>query len=412
MKQKRNLLIGIILGICITGALWFLYLPLMTDKPSFLLGFLACLAFVSLALTSFFIRKRQSKTGNGTNKNFIPFALILAGLLIVFLLFKLSEWFTIQAKYHQTQIAQKAELIESTRLSGLVNLMSNVMDKIDDELQNNPKRILSDETIARIAALSYSFESHLHINGDTSSAPKLSPERGQLLLMISKMNLDSGSLKKIMGQASFSGAVLRDADLRNANLRGADLEEADLQGAKLQDADIRDANLRSANLWGSNLNKADLTGADLTRADLRWTELNDAELQGTDLYGANISSAQMRRADLSGADLQWADLNGTFMNESIIAGANLFRASLKRAQLVKSDLSNAKLTLAILTEATIAEANLTGADLTGVFVAEKNWPELLSKWDVTGATEIQSRYKIADEISKNPSQYHLEKIKD
>src|SRR4030095_14174493 len=308
MMKKRNFLVGLFFGIAIAGVLCFLYLPVMIEKPSFLLGFLACLAIVSLLFISVLIWKRQSSGTNANSKIFVSSFLVLAGLLIVFLLFRLSELFKTREHYQQLHIAQQAELIESIRLSGLVTLMSHVMDKIDDELQNNPKRNLSDETIARIAALSYSFQSHKHTEGDTSSATKLSPERGQLLLMISKMNIDSGTLKKIMGQSSFSGAVMRDADLRNANLTGADLEGADLQGARLQDADMSDASLRSANLWGATLNKANLTGADLTRADLRWAELNDAGLQRADLYGANITSAQMRRADLSGADLQWADL--------------------------------------------------------------------------------------------------------
>jgi len=349
MKENRNLLIGIVLGALMAGALSFLFL---------------------------------------------------------------NELVKAQTQYQQLHIAQQAELIESIRKSGLLNLMSNVLDKIDDELKNNPKRMLSDETIARITALSYSFKPYTHFEGDSLSEKKLSPERGQLLLVLSRMNIDSGSLHKIMFQASFSGADLREVDLRGADLRGTDLRGADLQDANLQGTKFNEADLRSANLWGANLSKANLDSADLKRADLRWADLNGADLRRANLNGANLTSAQLRRTNLRGAVIQWADVSGAFLNEANLDSADLTGTSLQRAHLADSDLSKANLTMANLTEANLTGANLTGAELSRAIVSEENWLILLNEWLVTGAKEIQSRYKMTDDHSNHPSQYRLEKIEE
>lgn len=352
MKEKRNLLFGIVLGALMAGALSFLFL---------------------------------------------------------------NKWVKTQTQYQQMQIAQQAELIDSIRQSGLAILLGNVLDKMDEELKINPKRTLSDETIARITALSYSCKPYTHPEGDSLSAKKLSPERGHLLLVLSGMNIDSGSFHKIMRQALFSGADLRDADLTGTDLRGVDLRGADLQGANLQGINFSEADLRSANLWGANLNKANLMEADLTSADIRWADLNEADLKRANLNKADLSSAQLRRADLRGAFLQRADLSGAFLNEANLAGADLLSINLKRAHLSASNLSQVNLTTALLaeadlTEAKVTEANMTRADLNGAVVAAENWLTLLNEWNVTGAKEILSRYKLVADSVNNPPQYRLEKI--
>ncbi len=331
------------------------------------------------------------------------------GVISFFFLNKLSR---AQKNFQQMQMVQQALLLDSIRQGGMTLLLCNVLDKVDLELADNPKRILSDETIARIAALSYSLVSHMPGKNDSILENKLNPERGQLLLMLSTMKIDSESLSKIMVQTSFAGAELSNADLKGADLTGVDLKGADLHGANLQGAHLYEADLRSANLWGVNLNNAILNGADLTRANLAWSELNGADLKRAELYGTNLNSAQIRKGDLEGANLQWADLNGTFLNESNLSNANLFRANFTRANMEKTNLSDAKLTLSTLSEVNLKSANLTGAELTSMVVSDKDWLALLDEWMVTGANHIRSQYKLVEDASKNPLQYHLEKIKE
>ena len=314
------------------------------------------------------------------------------------------------ARFHRIQMDQQAALIEATRDSGQMKLMSNLLDKIDDELQDNPTRILSDETIERIVALSYSFQSHPYVEGDSASIHNRNPGRGYLLLTLSKLKLDSSTLQKILTQTSFAGAALRDADLNNANLSGADLRGADLQGANLQGANLNRANLKGANLWGANMSEAKMDSADLTRADVRWSDLNGADLKKVILHEADLTSAQLRKADLRGAVLQWADFTGAFLNEANLDSADLFRAILKRAQLKNTNLSRARLTYAILSEANLSHANLTEANVTNLIIDEQNWLELLDEWEVTGAGEIQSQFKVVEAFSYEHSKYQLQNI--
>lgn len=310
---------------------------------------------------------------------------------------------------HQKEIALQAEAIEYLRQSGLGDLMGNVLKKAEDEIKLDPKRSLTDGTIAQIAALSYSFKPYKLTEGDSSFKKLLSPERGQLLLMLAGMNMDSVSFNRVLAQTSFSGADLSEADLQGRYLAGADLAGADLHGANLQGAQLQHANLDKANLWGANMQQARLSGASMTRVDLRWADLNGADLNGADLHEADLSSAQLRNADLRGAILQWTDFIGAFLNEADLTGADMFRASLKRANLAGTNMRDVKMKMAVLSESNLTGANLSGADLSDVVVAEKEWLIRLDDYLVTGAKAIQDSFNVVDAISYEGSKYQLKR---
>ena len=336
---------------------------------------------------------------------FITGGLVVAGFIILFLQ---NRSMKTQLQQQKFQIAQQAALIDSMK-NNQVNLVANVLDKIDDELKDNPNGVLSDETITRIAAACYAIKPYRYLWGDTLSSNKLSPERGRLLLTLTRMKIDSGSLRKIFSQATFEGADLQEADLKNADLKGANMSGANLHDAKLSNAQLEGANLTYANLWGADLTNADLDHTILKRADLSWAVLNGAELRKADLYEAEVNSAQVRTADLRGAILQWTNLSGAFLNGSNLDSADLFRANLIRANLDRSVLKNTNLTLANLSEANLTEADLTNAVLTDVIVKEQNWLTLLNEWHVKGAEEIQHLYKLVIEGTES-SRYQLKKI--
>jgi len=314
------------------------------------------------------------------------------------------------AQLYQMEMEQQATLIEATRDSGQMVLMGNLLDKIDEELKDNPARILSDETIERIEALSYTFQSHPYVEGDSASIKNRNPGRGYLLLTLSKLKLDSASMQKILNQTSFAGAALREADLKGANLVGADLRGADLREANLQGANMSGANLKGANLWGAKMQEAKMDSADLTRADVRWSDLNGADLKKVILHEADLTSAQLRRSDLRGAVLQWADFTGAFLDDANLDSADLFRAILKRAQLKNTNLSNARLTYTILSEANLSYTNFVGADVANLIISDQNWLEQLDSWKVGGAKEIQSQYKVVEAFSYEHSKFQLQKI--
>ncbi len=322
-----------------------------------------------------------------------------------------KQWSKPLVLKQQKQITQQGEMIEDLRQNNLSGLLSNMLQKVEDELKSNPSRVLSEGTIDQIKALSYTFKPYKYVEGDSLLVRKVSPERGQLLLMLSGMDMDSVSFDKILSTISFAGADLREADLKEAYLRGIDLSGADLQGAKLQGANLKDANLKAANLWGADLQQAHLSGANAMRADMRWANMNGADCNKADLHEADLTSAQLRKVDLRSAILQWADFTGAFLNESDLTGADMFRVTLRRAQLPGTNLSNANLTLANLVEANLTGTNFNGAILNDIVIGQQDWLKQLDEWKVPEAKSIQDSFKIVDETSTGVHLYQLKKNK-
>ncbi len=353
MKQNRKFLLGVVFGICITGTASFLYL-------------------------SDFIKQKYAA----------------------------------QIRLQQSHIDQQAARIDSGRHIGMINLMNLVLANVSEELGKTPERYLSDETIEQIAALSYSFISHKYLDNDGLPVNTRSLERGQLLLLLTTMHIDSGSLHKIMTKTSFAGAILRDADLEGAYLASVNLQGADLQDANLKGAKLNGANLSFANLWGADLHQAQLIGANLKRADLSWSILNGANLKWVNLQDADLIAAQDRNTLLRGAFLQWADLSGAMLNEADLTLTDMFRANLTKAQLENANLSGSILTYAILSEANLKGINLTDAVLTNLIISDQHWLEQLDEWQVRGALDIQKKYKMIEAFSYENSKYQLNKTEN
>lgn len=345
------------------------------------------------------------------NKKFffgLALGICIAGTIsFLYLSDSIKEKYTAQIEHQQSHIDQQAAMIDSGRQVGMINLMNLVLANVSEELGKTPERYLSDEMVEQIAALSYSFISHMYQEKDGIPADAQSPERGQLLLLLTTMRIDSGSMKKMLAKTSFAGALLREANLEGVNLVGADLQRADLQDANLKEANLNGTNLSFANLWGANLEKAQLIGANLKRADLSWSILNGADLKWGRLLEADLVAAQARNACLRGAFLQWADLTGAFLNEADLANTNMFRANLKKANLKKANLSGSILTYAIMSEANLDGINLVNADLTNLIIADENWLARLDEWQVGGAKDIQQKYQQIEAFSYENSRYQL-----
>lgn len=405
-------------------ALGFLRFPYVEKNSSFLLGFIACFAFVSLTLILLFIWKKNSllvrlisKTPATQNSNNITRSytviwilvsafIVFGGLISSVLIYKQNKLFETKTQDQNKRIREQSELIESVRRSSLVILMNDILDKVDDDLKNNPDGKLSDKTIASIvAAFNYTFIPYRYWEGDSLSEKKLSPEKGQLLLALLIKNIDSTSFDKIKRNALFYGADLRGAKLIGVDLSGSDLKDADLKDADLSGADLRGSDLRGANLGGANLNKANLSRADLRRADLSWAELNEIVLDSANLNGADLTNAQLRKADLRRAKFQVAKLDGALLNEANLEGGYIVDASLVKANLTRVNLTKADANRANFNEAIMTEIELTNTDV------DKDWFKKLKDWQIIGAKEIQKSYKIVQyEAAHNELRYRLEKI--
>jgi uncharacterized protein YjbI with pentapeptide repeats len=336
---------------------------------------------------------------------------LMAGVLLILLFMRQDEKIKQLARLQRVQLARQTELIETTRNSGLVQWMSLVLQRAETELNQHPERKLREETIATIAALSYSFKPYQRFVEDSVLLKELSPERGMLLLALTRMNMDTNSMQGILLQAHFAHADLKDADLSAAWLKGADLQEANFHGANLENAMLQHANLSSANLWGAKLRNAKMNEAILKLADMSWADINGAVLYKAQLNGAKLASAQLRKADLREAGLQWIDAGEALLQEANLSGADLYGADLHRAHLYSSDLSNANLTMAYLTETNVDSADFTGVNMTRTVVSVPDWMDDLHHRLRKGAAEIQTTYHLVDESTPDKIEYCLEKKK-
>ena len=215
---------------------------------------------------------------------FYTLFLAFAGLLGSVLLYNQNQLLGKQNDKIDAQI----ELEESSRRGNLIVMMSNVMDEISRELQQNQEngdssRKISEQLIGRISALSYAFRPYRFWQDSTLIKNPLSPERGQLLLALVNSNLNPSTYNDIYRKATFKQASLDNVSLtetnlitvllQNANLFNADLINADLSYALLKDADLKKSYLQNTNFYKSNLENADLREADLENTDLSYARL-------------------------------------------------------------------------------------------------------------------------------------------
>ena len=280
---------------------------------------------------------------------FYTLFLAFAGLLGSVLLYNQNQLLEKQNEKIDAQI----QLEESNRRGALIVMMSNIMDKVDDELttdwNNDKKRNLSPQLIGRISALSQSFSPYRFWQ-DTSLIEKpLSPERGQLLLALVKSDLDTNTYKTIYNETTFESAYLDGAKLNSAFLKSADLNNA---------------SLRDVFLVGANMNDIKLMNADISNSIILKSFLNNARLEDINFSGTNLWLTELNRAIMTG-------------------DINLF------------------------------ETDLRDVELNYASVSWNNMEERLNEWNVKGKENIIKTYKMTLLSKKgSPTVYRFEKTKE
>jgi len=235
----------------------------------------------------------------------------LLALIPVVLLWQQNQKIDEQTKLFEKQnekIDNQIQLAESNRRGALILMMSNIMDKVDEELKDRERqdssRVLSQQLIGRIAAISQSFRPYRFWQDSILIENPLSPERGQLLLALVNSNLSHNTYEKLYQETTFQEAYLEGVNLINANLYGAKLSGANLMGAHLLKAnligaDLREVNFKMATLSGASLVGANLMNAYLDRAYFGTANLMGANLRGTNLVGNDFSRVNLKSAKVS-----------------------------------------------------------------------------------------------------------------
>ncbi len=232
-------------------------------------------------------------------------------------------------------VKQQMSLDEAGRRSALIALMSNIMDKVDDEIKDQKddllkrglsraavdtmKFSLSQSLIGQIAALSHSFKPYRFMDADTLIDKPLSPERGQLLITLTRLPLKNSTFYQIFYSATFENSDLKRASLNHVNLNIAELSKSNLNEAQLAYSNLKSANLGKATLVGADLAEVNLEDANLSEANLSGSYLTDACVRNAVFFGSNLEWAYLKRIDFRQARLNQANLSNTQMYGTIMS---------------------------------------------------------------------------------------------
>ncbi len=200
-------------------------------------------------------------------------------------------------KEQNKRLDQSINLEEGSRRSSLIFLMSNIMDKMGEELKapNNKKNTLSDALIGRIVSLSQALRPYRYLENDQLIKQPLSPERGQLLISLTNSALHESTYEQIFEKADFSYA-----DLKHANFDGNYMNSIELSFANLEGATFRNSILEYANLEGANLQEVEFAETYMNGIKLNAAKLQKSHLHNVKMRNANLKKADFRNAEISG----------------------------------------------------------------------------------------------------------------
>ena len=386
MNRKAYVLILIFLAAIFGWGLGYIRLPYIEKEYSFGVGVLTTLAIISLTtLLTYLLKTKKSISSSKSSKKLFWLILtcVTTGAICIFLYQKNYT----QLNKIETQsnlIVAQSETITALEQGNLMALVATVLAAADTELAQSSNRSLSQAVIDRIADLSHSLKPYRQVTKDSIATQELSRERGQLLLSLTKMNIDSASFAQIKKIATFEYADLRDAHLANMDLSGINLARANLKGATLLGSSLEYANLEEANLKRSQLSSSSLKNAKLKLINLDWANLSQV----------NISEVRLVGASLKSANLIGADFTGTYISYTNFRGANLIKANFTNTHIDIVDFSQANLTEAILDNLIIKRVNFTNVNFEKTIV-NKDWFSNLKKEETVGLEKLKSDYEVA-----------------
>ncbi len=218
-----------------------------------------------------------------------------------------------QAEY-QTALADAARRAGSSHelanvlseiASEVANSSTNVASLDGEEIKEAPLIKLTPALYSRIVALLRTLRPYRFLNSQGKLIDKpLSPERGQLLIVLTGADVD---LKPLARTADFSFA-----DLEYAELPGKDLSEL-----KLSHANMRNAKLMYADFSGADIRSCDFSRADLCGADLSFYTSKDASFP-TMTDAACFDGASLRYCYMLSIPTQLWNRGSTLLDEALV----------------------------------------------------------------------------------------------
>ncbi len=343
-----------------------------------------------------------------------------AGLLTIILAYEAN----IKLENQNTLITVQNELAEAQRRSSLNIELSEIMNEINRELSNNkeiPKSLkpegfkrghklgkfgLSNVTSSRIVSISHSFKPYRSLvdtndSIDNSSVEEiknlfesdahnfftskynvddflsenyLSPERGQLLIALTKIKIKLDGVGGLGQLSNFHYSDLRSANLRKSDIRFAKLDFSDLGNTNLDYVVFDEASMEDVSFVGAIGTHTRFVNTDLFRASFDKSTLPSANLEGAFLVDASFYYADLISANLSGANVEGANFEGVNLE-----GANL--AGIQNYNKISS---------------------IKGALILNV----QNPPEGFVEWAIKEGAHLDSKLHIEESKRRDPERYY------
>lgn len=408
MKRRWFLVVGVPLGAIAGWGFASLGLSNIAYNYPFLVGVMVTLSLVAIALLlvyglnrNTFVKRVFSRGSSDEPAGTIPSLITAVGLLFAigvliaaFSVSRMNTNFGREIKKKDDLIAEQTAQIKNLQAQNLMSAMNELLEELEEEVQQTPERIVSDQMVARIAALSFSMKPYKSLEGDSVSEKVYSPERGQLLIALARMNIDSSSFENIKAQSDFSGADLRRSDFAGMDLKGLKAKRAIFDEAKLEGTNFSKADLEASSFWAAYMNHAVFDSANLKWCNLSWADMNFASMKHCDFFGSDFASAKLQEADLSYASLKRADLEGANMAKIKFVGAFLRNTGMRKANLTGADFTNS-----VMTESVYTGADLTGVNITNAVLNRDAWFEKMTDWNVGGIEEIKLKYDKVEDTS-------------
>lgn len=445
MKGIWKILLGLLLGACISLGIFFYNSTIPLSDHNFIIGVitgLAIMAILFVIIALLYSKKRHPKN-IGSKESlfgiFLTFFIVSIGLGTSQLISNKNQQKKEHSKFEAQKIKMEVATLEAEKNKAQAFWLDDIIDQLDREVSESPQRILSEERIYKLRDLSARLLPYHNIQSDTLTIRKYSPEKGNLLLALNIMEIDTASFNKLKKEISFSSIDLESANLQGANLNFADLSKSNLRKAKLTEAQLNNTNLTEADLSYADLSSSKFHSSNLMNADLTWANLTEVIANDAKLDGSKLSHANLHKANLKGTNIRWATINNATLNNATLSKANMSFSDFKKSNFKKclldktnlsfSDFTDANMMEAVLIESNFDQANLErtdlknadlrkatfkktkmkGVKLLGAKISDPNWFETLKKWKVEDVERLQEKYKIL-QIDKD-SIYQLLHIK-
>ena len=298
-----------------------------------------------------------------------------------------------QAENNNKRILELTEITESIRKSNQVNLMSNVLNQVEAEINLKPNGPLSDAIIARISALSFSLKPYKIFEGDSLSDRELSPERGQLLIALALMGIDSVSFAKIKQTATFAKADLRGVKLYSVDLNHINLEAADLSFSELTRVNLKHANLKKVWLKSSVVDSCVFNMSIITNSNMYKSIFRNCNFAKVTLPESNLTYTTFNECSFALSNLKFSDFSNSQFERLNFTNTNLEHANLSFCNLKNSDFRHSCLKFINLYKINISNIKLDSAEV------QQNWFIDLLGFNISSAPALTNNFYIRHDTS-------------